>query len=135
MSTPYNAPSAGRTGAVASSTGLHPNTAAALAYLAGPFSAALLLLAEQANRRVRFHAWQSLIALGGLGLLALGFLAGAFLGLLFSPALFTALYWLSFLAAIAWLLLWAVSIGMVYSGRHWRLPLIAPLAARRSHRE
>ena len=51
-----------------SSTGLEPRTAAALAYLAGPFSGALMLMAESANADVRFHAWQSIIGLGGLGL-------------------------------------------------------------------
>jgi uncharacterized membrane protein len=117
-----------------SSTGLRPNTAAALAYLAGPFSGVLLLLAERTNRRVRFHAYQSVLALGGLGLLALLLLAGAFLGLLFSPSAFTILYWLAFIAAIAWLVLWAASLVMVSTGRHWRLPGIAPVAARRSQR-
>jgi uncharacterized membrane protein len=49
-----------------SSTGLAPSTASALAYLAGPFSGALILLAETSNGDVRFHAWQSIVGLGGL---------------------------------------------------------------------
>jgi uncharacterized membrane protein len=126
--------SAGRSSDMSSSTGLRPNTAAALAYLAGPFSGVLLLMAERTNRRVRFHAYQSLLALGGLGLLAILLLAGAFLGLLVSPSAFTILYWLAFIAGAGWLVLWAVSLVMVLTGRHWRLPLIAPIAARRAKR-
>ena len=38
----------------ASSTGLEPRSAAALAYLAGPFSGIIILLAERTNRFVRF---------------------------------------------------------------------------------
>ena len=60
-----------------SSTGLDAHVAAALAYLAGPFSGVLILLAEQTNPYVRFHAWQSIVGLGGLGVFVvlLGMLA------------------------------------------------------------
>src|SRR4051812_10713441 len=51
-----------------SSTDLNPRTAAALAYLAGPFSGPLMLWVEREQPFVRFHAWQSVIGLGGLGL-------------------------------------------------------------------
>src|SRR5215813_13684004 len=54
-----------------SSTGLAPATAAALAYLAGPFSGALILLAETSSEDVQFHAWQSIVGLGGLSLAVL----------------------------------------------------------------
>ena len=47
-----------------SSSGLPPRTAAALAYVAGPVSGGLILLAESRNADVRFHAFQSIIALG-----------------------------------------------------------------------
>jgi uncharacterized membrane protein len=49
-----------------SSSGFSPRTAAALAYVAGPLSGGLILLAESRNGDVRFHAWQSIIALGSL---------------------------------------------------------------------
>ena len=67
------------TAAARSSTGLDPNLAAALAYLAGPFSGLLHLLVERANDFVRFHAWQAIIGLGGLGLLSAGTLVFSFL--------------------------------------------------------
>ena len=58
--------------ATPSTTGLEPNFAAALAYLAGPFSGVLILLVERANGFVSFHAWQAILGLGGLGLLSAG---------------------------------------------------------------
>ena len=58
----------GRRAEGGSSTGLSPRTASMLAYLAGPFSGGLILLAESKNEDVRFHAWQSVVGLGGLGI-------------------------------------------------------------------
>ena len=69
-----------------SSTGLEPRTAAALAYLAGPFSGALMLMAENANGDVRFHAWQSIIGLGGLGLAVMASYMLAFVAMFVSDA-------------------------------------------------
>ena len=74
-----------------SSTGLDPNVAAALAYLAGPFSGLLLLLVEKHNAYVRFHAMQSILALGGLWLLAAGLGVLAVLTVFVSPTGFALL--------------------------------------------
>jgi len=115
-----------------SSTGLSPRTAAGLAYLAGPFSGILVLLAERTNRFVRFHAYQSILALGGLGLLAVVFLISAFAALLISPAAFTFMYWLAFVTAIAWLVVWALCLYQAFKGRGFKLPLVGPFAARRA---
>ena len=115
-----------------SSTGLEPNIAAALAYLAGPFSGILLLLAERTSRFVRFHAWQSMLGLGGLGALAVVFLLSAFLALLVSPSGFTFMYWLAFLTAIGWVLLWAVCLVQAFNGRPWKLPVVGNIAERRA---
>jgi uncharacterized membrane protein len=49
-------------------TGLRPRTAALLSYLAGPVSGLIMLVAEPAQPFVRFHAWQSVIALGALAI-------------------------------------------------------------------
>lgn len=117
---------------VASSTGLRPHVASALAYLAGPFSGILVLLAEHTSRHVRFHAWQSILALGGVGVLAVGFLLSAFAALLVSPSAFTFMYWMAFLTAIAWVLLWAVCLFQAFKGRRWKLPLVGNLAERRA---
>ena len=60
-----------------SSTDLEPRVAAALAYLAGPFSGALILWVETRNEFVRFHARQSIIGLGGAVLMGIAIYKGA----------------------------------------------------------
>ena len=119
----------------ASSTGLEPPFAAALAYLAGPFSGVVILLADPTNRFVRFHAWQAIAGLGGLGLLTLSLLIGAFLGLFVSPALFTTLNVLARVAAVAWLALWALCVFKAFRGSALKLPLVGNYAARKASRQ
>ena len=116
----------------ASSTGLEPPFAAALAYLAGPFSGLVMLLAERTNRFVRFHAWQAIVGLGGLGLLAGVLLLCAFLGLFVSPVLFRTLYLLAFLTALVWLGVWAFCLVKAFNGAALSLPLVGHYAARKA---
>jgi uncharacterized membrane protein len=114
----------------ASSTGLDPNLAAALAYLAGPFSGVLILLVERANGYVRFHAWQSIVGLGGLGVLSAATLVLSFATLLLSPVLFTVMYRFSEIVAIVWLIAWVISLVKAFSGSRWEMPIAGRYAAR-----
>ena len=114
----------------ASSTGLEPSLAAALAYLAGPFSGILILLVERANGFVLFHAWQAVIGLGGLGILSAGTLVFSFLTLLLSPLAFTVMYRLSAVLAIVWVIAWAVCLIQAFAGRWWLMPIAGRYAER-----
>ena len=118
-----------------SSTGLEPNVAAGLAYLAGPFSGILILLVERANSYVRFHAWQAVVGLGGLGALAVGVLILSFLTLLLSPFVFTVMYRLSEAIAVAWVVAWVICLVKAFTGHAWKMPVLGryaeQLAARR----
>jgi uncharacterized membrane protein len=116
----------------ASSTGLEPQFAGALAYLAGPFSGIIILLAERTNRFVRFHAWQAIIGLGGLGFLAVALLLSAFLGLFVSPVLFKTMNVAAGLTAVAWLLAWGTCLVKAFGGAVWKLPFAGNLAERRA---
>jgi uncharacterized membrane protein len=118
--------------AVASATGLEPQFAAALAYLAGPFSGGVILMAERTNRYVLFHAWQAVIGLGGLGLLAIALLVLAFMGLLVSPYLFTAFSWLAAIATFTWIVAWAVCLVKAFGGSAWRMPVAGKYAEERA---
>ena len=118
----------------ASSTGLEPQFAGALAYLAGPFSGILVLLAERTNRYVRFYAWQAVVGLGGFGFLTVALLASAFLGLFVSPVLFKTLYLAAGAAGIVWLLLWGTCLVKAFGGSVWKLPLAGNFAERRVER-
>ena len=115
-----------------SSTGLDPNVAAALAYLAGPFSGVTVLLAERRSAYVRFHAWQAIIGLGGLALIPLVLLMSAFLVLFLSPLAFTLMYRLAALAALTWLLAWLVCLYQAFRGKAWALPLVGKFARARA---
>jgi uncharacterized membrane protein len=121
--------------ALPSSTGLEPNLAAALAYLAGPFSGVLILLVERANSYVRFHAWQAIIGLGGLGLLSAGTLVFSFLTLLLSPFAFTLMYRLSEVIAIVWVVAWVVCLIKAFSGVRWLMPVAGRYAERLATRQ
>jgi uncharacterized membrane protein len=113
-----------------SSTGLAPRTASALAYLAGPFSGALILLAESTNEDVRFHAWQSIVGLGGLGLAVAASYVLAFVALFVSA---TAASLMVAVAMVIWIVLalvWAICLWKAWSGERWKLPLAGDYAER-----
>jgi uncharacterized membrane protein len=117
-------------GEVSVYTGLRPPVAATLAYLAGPFSGALLLAAEPASHFVRFHAWQAVLGLGVLGVSALAFLVLAFLLLVVSPMAFWAMLWIAAATAAAWVAMWVLCVVNAYRGRVLRLPLAGYYAER-----
>jgi uncharacterized membrane protein len=117
-----------------SSTGLDPNLAAALAYLAGPFSGVLILLVERANGFIRFHAWQSILGLGGIGVLSAATLVLSFATLLISPFLFTVMYRFSEIVAILWVVAWAICLVKAFRGSRWEMPLVGRYAARLAER-
>ena len=117
-----------------SSTGLDPHVAAALAYLAGPFSGVLILLAERTSSYVRFHAWQSVIGLGGLGLIVALLLGLAFASVIVSATAFRVLLVTSWVVWICWILVWALCVVRALTRRRWRLPIAGSYAERLSAR-
>ena len=115
-----------------STTGLSPNVASALAYVAGPLSGVLVLLAERSDHGVRFHAWQSVIALGALWMLGLILYFLAFASIFVSA---NALFALLSLAGFVWIAAIAVCIVCVvraYKGQPCKLPLAGELAEQKS---
>ncbi|MCA1562593.1 MAG: hypothetical protein LC804_20790 [Acidobacteria bacterium] len=118
--------------ASASSTGLEPTIAAALAYLVGPLSGFLVLLAERSNRFVRFHAWQAILGLGGLWMIAAALYLLAFVTLFVSATGFRVMLWLSTIAWVCWVVVWIVCLVKAFTGQMWRMPLVGPYAERRS---
>lgn len=113
-----------------SSTGLDPRTASALAYLAGPFSGALILWAESTNRDVRFHAWQSIVGLGGLGLAVLASYVAAFVALFVSATAVSVMIGVATAIWIVLVLVWALCLWKALSGVRWKLPLAGAYAER-----
>lgn len=120
----------GRDATAGSATGLEPQFAAAMAYLAGPFSGAIILMAERSNRFVRFHAWQSIIGLGSLAAAALVFLFLAFAGLFLSPSAFMTFVWLAAIVGVLWLVAWGICLVRAFGGSAWKLPFAGDWAER-----
>jgi uncharacterized membrane protein len=117
-----------------SSSGLPPRTAAALAYVAGPISGGLILLAESRNADVRFHAFQSVIALGGLvALMCLGYVL-AVVSLFVSAATVALFVRVSTAIWIALLVVAALCIWKASRGGRWKLPLAGDWAERAAGR-
>ena len=120
-----------------SATGLRPRTAGVLAYLAGPVSGVIMLVAEPDQPFVRFHAWQSLIALGALSLAVAACYGAAFASLFFTANGLSIMVRVATVVWIALLVLWAVLMWQAWKGRAWKLPIAGAwaegLAARRSN--
>ena len=117
-----------------SSTGLDAHVAATLAYLAGPFSGVLILLAERSNSYVRFHAWQSVLGLGGLGLIVALLLGLAFASVIVSATAFRVLLVTSWVVWVFWILVWAMCVVRAFTRRRWKLPIAGTYAERLSAR-
>ncbi len=113
-----------------SSTGLQPRTASALAYLAGPFSGALILLAETSNDEVRFHAWQSIVGLGGLTLAVIASYALGIAALFVSATAVSVMVGVATVIWIVLLIVWAICLWKAARGEHWHLPLAGDYAER-----
>jgi uncharacterized membrane protein len=80
---------------------------------------------------VRFHAWQSIIGLGSLGLAVLAsyVLAGvAFFGA--ATAAVSVMVWVAFVIWIVLAIVWATCIWKALSGGRWKLPLAGNCAER-----
>jgi len=121
---------AGVQGVTGTSTGLQPRTAAALAYLAGPFSGALILLAESRHEDVRFHAWQSVIGLGGLGLALVLSYVLALGALLVSAGAVSLMLGVAYVIWVVLLIAWALCLYKAYTEDRWKLPLAGDFAER-----
>jgi len=99
------------------STGLSPNIAGLLCYVAGWVSGIIFLVLEQRNRFVRFHAVQSIITFGTLTV------AGIILGLI--PVAGVAF---SVIIGIIGFIVWIVMIVKASSGEWYKLPWVGDVS-------
>jgi len=109
---------------------LAPRTASALAYLAGPFSGALILLAETSNEGVRFHAWQSIVGLGGLTLAVILSYVLGIVALFISATAVSVMFGVATVIWIVLLIAWAICLWKAVTGQRWHLPLAGEYAER-----
>ena len=116
-----------------SSTGLAPNAAAALSYLAWWVSGLLFFLIERDSRFVKFHAAQAMVALGALWALGLAMWAFALSALFVSAAVFTVLLYVAYAVWLLGILVWGISIVRAWKGDEFDLPIFGPIARRLSN--
>jgi uncharacterized membrane protein len=109
---------------------LDAHVAAALAYLAGPLSGVLVLLAERTSSYVRFHAWQSVVGLGGLGVVV-ALLLGLSVLSVFVSVTAVRVFLVAFWAGWAlWIVCWAICLLKAFTRRRWKLPIAGAYAER-----
>ena len=96
---------------------LSPNVSALLCYVAGWVSGIVFLVLEQKNKFVRFHAAQSIVVFGTLGILSAIMRFVPFAGQFFSAAFGILIF-----------ILWLVLMVKAYQGEYYRLPVAAELA-------
>jgi uncharacterized membrane protein len=99
------------------STGMKPNIAALLSYLATFLTGIIFYLIEKENKFVRFHALQSIYTFGGL--LAIQIVLG------FVPVIGWSLIPI---VSIIHLVLWVVLMIKAYQGELFKLPVVGDLA-------
>lgn len=113
-----------------SSTGLTPNAAAALSYLAWWLSGLLFYLVERESRFVKFHAAQAVIGLGALWVAGLILWVFAFAALFVSAAVFKILLYLAYAVWLIGLVAWAVCLVRAWKGEEFELPWAGAIARR-----
>ncbi len=125
---PSAAPSAAPAGSAAQAQPMAENVAGLLCYVAGWITGLIFYFVDK-RPFVRFHAAQSITVFGGLIVVAIGlaiihtilfFLGGLFIGILF-----TAIFWLLYLAGFV---LWIVLMIKAYQGERFRVPVAADLS-------
>lgn len=113
-----------------SATGLRPRTAGVLSYLAGPVSGVIMLVAEPEQPFVRFHAWQSVIALGTFSVAVAACYLLAVVSLFFTANGLAIMVRAATVVWVALLVLWGVLMWQAWRGRAWKLPIAGQWAER-----
>jgi len=95
------------------STGLSPNVAGLLCYVAGWISGIVFLIIEKESKSVRFHALQSIVTFGVLTVVQIILSVIPVIGWILVP-----LVW------ILMVVLWIILMIRAYSGVMWKLPWV-----------
>jgi uncharacterized membrane protein len=129
--TPPEAPTPPPPPTAKSGTGLDPNVAGFLCYLAGWITGLIFYLTEKENDYVRFHAMQSIIFSVGLFVVYIGLVIVQTI-LSFIPYI----GWLiSLVLTLAWVVVgigafvfWIILMIKAYQGERYKLPVLGDMA-------
>ena len=103
------------------STGIQPNIAALLSYVAGVLTGIIFFIIEKENKFVRFHAMQCILFFGSLFVLQLV--------LVFIPVIRAILVPV---ISIGSLILWIILMIKAYQGEKFKLPIVGDIAEKQA---
>jgi uncharacterized membrane protein len=101
---------------------IDPNLAGALCYLFGCISGILFFVLETDNKRVRFHALQSILLFTSLSFLQIG---SIFMAIFTDVQVFSVL---NGILGLAYFVLWLIMVIRTYQGHDIKLPVIGDFA-------
>jgi uncharacterized membrane protein len=116
-------------------TGLQPNIAAALAYLAGFVTGIIFMVIDpfKADRFVRFHAFQSIFFnIAWIGLWIAWMIVGLVLGAVTKGLFFFIQMPIDLLLMVGGFCLWAYLMYSASQGKTFKLPIIGAFAAKQA---
>jgi len=115
------------------STGLAPNIAGLLCYVAWWITGIIFLVIEKKSTFVKFHAWQSIMTFGILTVVQI------IISLLSAIAVSAFSFGLWQFAHVVGILVWLLTVGLwialmvlAYSGKMWKLPWIGNWAEKQA---
>jgi uncharacterized membrane protein len=121
--------------AVPAASGLQPNIAGALTYLAGFITGIIFLVIDpfKADRFVRFHAFQSIFFnVAWVGFWIVWTIAGMVLGAITKGLFFLIELPVNLLLMVGGFCLWAFLMYSASQGKIFRLPIIGAIAAKQA---
>jgi uncharacterized membrane protein len=121
--------------AIPASSGLQPNTAGALTYLAGFITGIIFLVIDpfKADRFVRFHAFQSIFFnVAWIGFWIVWMIVGMVLGAITKGFFFLVELPVNLLLMVGGFCLWAFLMYSASQGKTFKLPIIGALAAKQA---
>lgn len=116
-------------------SGLQPNIAAALAYLAGFITGIIFLLVDpfKTDRFVRFHAFQSIFFnVAWIGFWIVWMIAGMILGAVTKGLFFIVELPINLLLMVGGFCIWAFLMYNASQGKTFKLPIVGALAAKQA---
>jgi uncharacterized membrane protein len=120
---------------IPASSGLQPNSAGALTYLAGFITGIIFLVIDpfKTDRFVRFHAFQSIFFnVAWIGFWIIWMIAGMVLGAITKGLFFLIELPVNLLLMVGGFCLWAYLMYSASQGKTFRLPVIGALAAKQA---
>lgn len=117
------------------STGLQPNIAGLLCYVALWVTGIVFVVIEKKSTFVKFHAWQSIMTFGILTVVQIVISITSTLVAIALPFSFGLLGLVYIVGILVWLLtvgLWIALMVLAYSGKMWKVPLVGDWAERQA---